>query len=198
MAVRGLFTGDLNDVSFLQSPVPRRRAPQHQQTVLDREAARRRTWSTAVRARSRSSRRRRAGRRGTTERRRSGRSRNTMTTWSSIPATSKSPARHVVVTIPPALVARDRRSIRHSPTIASRCTAPPSRARSRRRSWSTTSRSGAPTGSAARPPSRRSAAEVTLDASPASRKPRRHRIVHLRSGRGPFRRARSGRPAQVA
>ena len=65
----------------------------------------------------------------------------------------RSSARHAVVTVPPALVldiAFDPGASRRSPRAVPQRASP---ARSRRRSSSTTSRSGAPTASAARPPS---------------------------------------------
>ena len=150
--------------------VPRARRTGASTRCSRSRAARRRTWSTAAPARSRSA----------------------SPTSSATRCDSNAPVRsiaqrddHVVVEAGDLVVsarargrhrsararARDRVRSRAPRRSARRCTATRSPARRRRRSSSTTSRSGGPTASAARPPSRARRREVTLDASPASGTP---------------------------
>ena len=152
MAVRGLFTGDLNDVSFLHLLFLVRAHGSintlfsieggAQENMVDGGAG-----SIARRVADDARRRGAPERAGAVDhatrrpRRRRRRRRSTVS------------ARHVVVADPARARARHRVRSRAARRPARRCTATRSPVRRRRRSSSTTSRSGAPTGSAARPPS---------------------------------------------
>ena len=152
MAVRGLFTGDLNEVSLLHL-LFLARAHGSINTLFSIEGGAQENMveggagSIAQRVADELGRCRAPERTGPVDhptRRPRASSTRAIVTVS---------ARHAVVVGAARARPRDRVRSRRSPTTASRCTATRSPARSRRRSSSTTSRSGAPTGSAARPPS---------------------------------------------